>query len=334
MAKIYLHIGLNKTGTSSLQDFFSMNAEALRSREGLVFPRAGRDKTAHHPLSKWVKAALAGGGQADPALAEALRAELQGADKAVISSEDFHTQGPKGIEYLAQLLAGHDVRVVLYVREHVSYLASWYQQNVQATHLSCAFDSFCYFTRKPLHKIAEAWGLAVGRDKVTVRLYDRNALKGGDIVQDFAGIVGLPGDLSAYERKPYESNPSVTGNLLFIKRLLNNFHSKAEAAGLVDEITALSKLRPEFRGAMQVDAPTVSYVTGMYKGDRQQLRDKWGVAIEPREGVLAGHPMPDFATLSGDWDFVMAEAAKRGLRIMRCADLLKLGTGLAGLAPR
>lgn len=331
MAKIFLHIGLNKTGTSSLQDFFSMNAETLRSREGLVYPRAGRDKTAHHPLSKWAKAASAGGPAADPAPGEALRAELQGAAKAVISSEDFHTHGAKGIEYMGRLLAGHDVRVVLYVREHVAYLASWYQQNVQATHLSCAFDSFCYFTRKPLHKIAEGWAQAFGRDKVTVRLYDRSALDGGDVVQDFAGIVGLQEPLASYERKPYESNPSVSGNLLFIKRLLNNFHTKAEAASFVDEITALSKLKPEFRGAMRVDAATVGYVAGMYKGDRQQLKDKWGVTIDAREGEFPGRPAPDFATLRDDWQLVMAEAERRGMRLARGAGLLQLGAGLAAL---
>jgi len=331
MAKVFLHIGLNKTGTSSLQDFFSMNAAALLSREGLIYPRAGRDTTAHHPLSMWAKATAAGDLKAAPALGDTLLSEIRGASKVVISSEDFHTHGAKSVEYLARLLAGHDVRVVLYLREHVAYLASWYQQNVQATHLSCAFDSFCYFTRKPLHKIAESWAQAFGRDKVTVRLYDRAALDGGDIVQDFAGIVGLQGDLASYGRKPYESNPSITGNLLFIKRLLNNFHSKAEAAGFVDEITALSKLKREFRGSMQVDAPTVSYVSGMYKGDRQQLKDKWGVVIEPCEGVFAGQAAPDFATLRDDWALVIAEAERRGMRLSGAARLLQLGEGLAAL---
>lgn len=332
MAKIYIHIGLNKTGTSSLQDFFSMNSANLLAQERLCYPTAGRDGTAHHPLSKWAKLAAAAEPGQDLSVADRLANELRDADKAVLSSEDFHTHNPRGIEFLAHLLSSHDVQIVLYVREHVAYLSSWYQQNVQATHLSCAFDSFCYFTRKPLHKIAEAWGQVFGRHKVTVRLYDRSALKDGDIVADFAEIVGLRQPLGSYARKPYESNPSVTGNLLFIKRLLNNFYTKPVAAGFVDEITALSKLRPEFRGAMQVDAATASYVAGMYKGDRQHLLDKWGVHIQPCDGALRGEPAPNYATLRDDWELVMDEARRRGMRFAGGADLLSLLPGLARLA--
>lgn len=320
MATIYLHIGLNKTGTSSLQDFFSMNVEALSRQEGICYPRAGRDTTAHHPLSKLLKS---GGGRAAPAVAELL-SEIGEHDKAVVSSEDFHTHSPRGIEHLAELLAGHRVKVVLYVREHVAYLSSWYQQNVQATHLSCAFDSFCYLTRKPLFKIADGWAQSFGRDNVIVRLYDRSALVNGDIVQDFAEVVGISSHLTNFVRKPYESNPSVSGNLLFIKRLVNNFFPKAGAAAFVDEITSLSKLKKEFRGAMFVDKDVVSYVSGMYEGDRRQLLEKYGVAIEPREGDHVGSLAPDYDTLHDDWNLVMDEARRRDFAIARCASAFQL----------
>jgi hypothetical protein len=331
MAEIHLHIGLNKTGTSSLQDFFSMNADTLRA-EGWCYPRAGRDTTAHHPLSKRLKPGPLANDAATREMVAALRTELAGCERAVLSSEDFHTHVPRGIERIRDALEGHEVRVVLYVREHVAYLASWYQQNVQATHLSCAFDSFCYFTRKPLFKVADAWGEVFGRDRVTVRLYDRAALHGGDIVQDFAQVIGLGGDLARFVRKPYESNPSVTGNLLFIKRVVNNFFPKAEAAGFVDEVTALSKLKKEFRGAMFVDRATVNYVTGMYEGDRAQLAARHGVVIEPREHEYVGSRAPDMDLLADDWALVMGEARRRGFAIARATDLFTLHGSPALLA--
>lgn len=323
MAVIYLHIGLNKTGTSSLQDFLRMNAQALGD-EGVCYPQAGRDAAAHHPLSKWLKSPKGIELGAAAPMVAGLLDEIRGADKVVISSEDFHTHGPKSIEHLARLLAGHEVHVVLYVREHVAYLASWYQQNVQATHLSCAFDSFCYLTRKPLAKIADQWARAFGRDRVVVGLYDRAQLVQGDVVQDFAARIGLGGDLRRFKRKPYESNPSVAGNLLFIKRLVNNFHSKPVAAGFVDEVTALSRLKPEFQGAMQVDAEVVAYVAGMYKGDRQELLQRYGVKIEAPSGALPGRPTPDFATLQQDWTLVMDAARERGFALGGSAELMQL----------
>lgn len=323
MARIYLHIGLNKTGTSSLQDFLHMNAAALRE-EGVHYPSAGRDGAAHHALSKWLKSprGMELGAQA-PVVSQLLD-EIGGADKVVLSSEDFHTHGPRSVEHLARLFAGHEVRVVLYLREHVRYLCSWYQQNVQATHLSCAFDTFCYFTRKPLAKLVDQWVRPFGRDRVTVRLYDRGLLKGGDIVQDFAEIVGLGGELARFRRKPYESNPTVSGNLLFAKRLLNNFLSKPQAAGLVDEVTSLSRLKPEFRGPMWVDAGTVAYVSGMYQADREQLRDACGLHVNPPEGELAGQRTPELATLQADWDLIMGMAAAQGHSIARFGRLLRL----------
>lgn len=333
MAVIHLHIGLNKTGTSSLQDFFRMNAQALWDEAGLCYPQAGRDGgPAHHALSKWLKSPKGIEAGAEAPMVAALLGELRGAQSAVISSEDFHTHGPRSTAQLARLLAGHEVKVYLYLREHVAYLSSWYQQNVQATHLSCAFDTFCYFTRKPLAKIAEQWAQAFGRERVQVALYERPALVGGDIVQDFAARIGLGGDLGRFKRKPYDSNPSVAGNLLFIKRLLNNFHDKAAAAGFVDEVTALSRLKPLFQGRMAVDEETVRYVAGMYKADRQELQERFGLKITPREGPQPGQPTPDFATLQADWAWVMATARERGFALASCESLLALGD-LSRLAP-
>jgi hypothetical protein len=326
MAIVHLHIGLNKTGTSSLQDFFRMNAQALWDEAGLRYPRAGReDATAHHELSRWLKSPKGLDAGPDAPMVAALLTELAEARMAVVSSEDFHTHGQRSIDHLAALLRGHDVRVHLYLREHVAYLASWYQQNVQATHLSCAFDTFCFFTRKPLARVADQWVKAFGAGKVRVALYERSALIGGDIVQDFAQHIGLGGDLARFKRKPYESNPSVAGNLLFAKRLVNNLLSKPAAAGLVDEITALSKLKPEFRGRMAVDEATVRYVAGMYKADRDDLRQRYGLVVRPPDGALAGHATPDFATLQADWALVMDTARQRGLKLAECAGLVTVG---------
>jgi hypothetical protein len=156
-------------------------------------------------------------------------------------------------------------------------------------------------------------------------------LSGGDIVQDFAEIAGLGGDLSRFERKAYESNPSVSGNLLFAKRLLNNFLTNPQAASLVDEVTSLSRLKPEFHGPMWMDADTVAYVRGMYKADREQLRNSYGLRIQPPEGELAGQRTPDLASLQADWDLIMGMAGAQGHSIARFGRLLRLDGVEAGV---
>jgi hypothetical protein len=325
MADIVLHIGLNKTGTSSIQDFLFLNQAALLA-EGICYPKTGLDGAAHHGLSYWLGTPEADRALEQSPLAVALRKEIADAKLVIISSEDLHTHGARGARILARLFAGHRVQVVFYVREHLGYLASWYQQNVQASHLSCSFDTFCHLTRKPLHLIADAWAESFGIGNMVARLYDRSALIGGDALQDFAQTVGLPGDLKRFQRKPYENNPSVSGNLLFIKRLLNNLLDKPTASSMVNETTDLAKLKPEFRGAMQVDADLVGYVVGMYKGDRKVLLDRYGVRIPERSGPLAGSAFPDYAMLRADWNLIATEANQQGYEIAKAMKMLSLNS--------
>ena len=335
MSDIILHIGLNKTGTSSIQDFLALNAHTLLS-EGLCYPKTGRDGAAHHVLSRWIATPEAERDLNKSPLAKALRAEIEGMPLVVLSSEDLHTHGVRGARVLTRLFEGHRVRVVLYLREHLSYLASWYQQNIQASHLSSGFDTFCYLTFKPMHRIADAWAEGLGAENVITRLYDRSSLIGGDVLKDFAQVIGVQGDLGRYRRKPYENNPSVSGNLLFAKRLINNLIDKPSASSMVSELDELAKLKPEFRGPMFVAADLVSYVVGMYKGDRKQLLDRYGIRIEERSGDFKGSPYPDFSTLRSDWDLIQASARAARYQFALAQDLLVLGdvARLAGGALR
>ncbi|MCA6215290.1 sulfotransferase [Ideonella sp. B7] len=324
MSDVVVHIGLNKTGTSSIQDFLALNTDALRA-EGICYPRAGRTGAAHHALSAWVGSAEADADPSASPVAQALLAEIQGMPRVWLSSEDFHARGPRGARNLARLLQGHPVRIVLYLREHLAYLASWYQQNVQASGLSCSFETFCHLTHKPLSEVAETWGQVFGHGQLTLRLYDRRSLVGGDVLKDFAAQVGLEGDLGRFVRKPYENNPSISGNLLFIKRLLNNLLPPAEAASMVDELMVLSKLKPSFQGSMRVGPELAAQVAGAYAGDRRRLSHRWGLEWPVPPTELSGAPVPDLATLHADWHRVQKAARQRGFALAAAMDWLQLG---------
>lgn len=326
MAQVFLHVGLNKTGTSSLQDFMAMNAELLLAREGVLYPKAGRVGAAHHGVTERLKGHAPAG---QPDVLQALAEEIRHADKVVITSESLHGIGPKPLAALAETLKGHEVRVVFYLREHVAYLASWYQQNVQASQSSMGFETFCHYNHKPLHKVVQPWAQQFGVGQVTARLYDRAVLAGGDIVQDFAQVLGLTIPLSECRRKGWESNPSVSGNLLFIKRLLNNFYRREQATQVVDELTELSKLKPSFRGRMHVPAHVVANLMKGYAQDRQVLANQWGVHITPLSGALEGHLTPDLSCLKEDWNLVMDAAAAKGMKLARAAQALRLGDDLS-----
>ncbi|GAA0741966.1 sulfotransferase domain-containing protein [Ideonella azotifigens] len=327
MSDIILHIGLNKTGTSSIQDFMNMNAAKLL-RHGMCYPTTGRDGTAHHALSRWIKVNKDDPAALESEMVKSLRKEIEGTRITVLSSEDFHTLTDRGVEMMKEILKDHRVKVVVYLREHLNYLASWYQQNVQGTHLSCAFDTFCYFNKKPLHAIVERWAAVFGKQHVSVRVYDRAQLLGGDIVQDFLEQVNPRLDVAKLKRKPYESNPSVSGNLLFAKRLINNFCDKSQAASYVHEVSALSKLKPTFAGHMLVAGDVVDAVVQSYKQDRRILAHKYGAKIPELSGVRAGHATPDLDAFAEDWALIMHTAEVRGFGFATAARVLSKGVAL------
>lgn len=330
MAEIILHIGLNKTGTSSIQDLLSMNAEPL-AKQGVVYPETGRMGTAHHNVAKWLKKL---GPNADPRKEEtgkALLAEFKKTPRVVMSSEELHTLTNRGVEHFAQLLDGHDVKVYLYVRDHLRYMASWYQQSIQSTHLSLSFDKFCDFAQAPFMAIADRWAEHFGQRGVHLRVYDRAHLRNKDVVSDLMyESLGID-DLSGFTRKPRDSNPSLTGNLLFFKRVINNFLTKQEAGGvLANECTALARLDESFSGSILVDDHIAKFVSNLYAGDRVKLEKKYGVVFPPA-GKPSGVLVPDFSRMTEDWEKVKRHAKTKNFRIAGYFDLIEsINPGVLG----
>lgn len=185
MARVILHIGRHKTGTSAIQHFLAANPQWLRER-GFYLPQTGLGRIAHHPLAeetprhipafiwRWQK----------PALYNDLHRELAKEQKltAVITSELFQGRNPRAIRgYLRK----HDLRVIVYIRNHLDYLASAYCQKVHATSYSAPIEQYY----RTIYKVDYARFL--GRwlkqfpDRLAVRKFEPGLLFQGDIIADF-----------------------------------------------------------------------------------------------------------------------------------------------------
>ena len=145
MKTAYIHIGTNKTGTSSLQYFFYHNSDWLK-KKGFYYNKEETSYFAHHKfaLSKasndelkyqekisdyasWLKTFIL---------------EYQDYDNAIFSSEVFHT-----LEDLSNVKDFFEtyfdkVVVICYVRNFVEYLSSWYAQDVQGVDETRKFSSY------------------------------------------------------------------------------------------------------------------------------------------------------------------------------------------------
>ena len=127
MARIFLHIGTEKTGTTTLQAFLTANEAAL-ARSGLTLSfgssRPYFERMAHGPLAACLMAERAefiSDGKHQPAefVLDMLRRDIdRGGRDVILSCEQFSSRitSAASLRRLVDALADHDVTVVCYLR--------------------------------------------------------------------------------------------------------------------------------------------------------------------------------------------------------------------------
>ena len=207
---IYLHIGTQKTGTTTLQQVGKRNREVLASR-GVLYPAAPGD------INHTGLAIYAYGGQrcldlaneagllnqADiaayqVALPGRLRAEIaaSGAQKVWLSNEHLSSR-VRDLPQLAQLAAmlrglAHEVKIIIYLRHQPEYYLSTYSMVIKAgsdkaTRVPASEREYYYNYDKMLN----VWAAAFGDESIVVRVFERASLKGGDVVDDIFALMGI-----------------------------------------------------------------------------------------------------------------------------------------------
>lgn len=292
--KFYLHIGTNKTGTSAIQGFLADNPELL-AQNGFLYPHTGRDytyKAAHHPFAELGRSFPRHmAEQADKMIQEA---EDQNLDSIILSSEAFHTVHAS---IVAQALKGHEVQIIAFLRPHLEYYSSWYRESVKSRNASAPFNAFVSGVYQPYHYWLEYWSSAFGQSNIHVIEYDRSKLLFNSSTHQLLNTLGFSKNVIKKFPEPIEHNPSISGNLLYTKRLLNRHISLTTAQSLIPEVLTLSELDPSFQGPLYVDQQTAEKVQKMYYNDCQRILDTYGIDLDREPKEMPGHKSPDAATL-------------------------------------
>ncbi|MEP2716305.1 hypothetical protein [Pseudophaeobacter sp.] len=128
---LHFHIGAHKTATTALQDTLAANADLL-ARAGLLYPKAGRYFTGHHPLALALRDPerrqhpLEALGDWPAVLQEI---EASPAPHVLLSSENF--EWLQDLSPLQPLSARYHLRVIYSLRSPPRYLESFYNQLVK-----------------------------------------------------------------------------------------------------------------------------------------------------------------------------------------------------------
>jgi hypothetical protein len=225
---VFLHVGLKKTGTSYLQGIFWASVAELEA-QGLSMVPPRQIDTFHLMLD--VR------GRFDPrsdpprvqSALERLPGELAAAhgDRALITEESLAAASPEEVARVADALAGHEVHLVLTLRDLARQVPSAWQQTLQAGG-SVAFEDYVeavaarkgpgskrFWRSQGVLPILENWEALVPRDRIHVVTVPPSGSTPGLLLNRFCELLGV--DPAPLAPPPPDDNVSlgrVQGDLL------------------------------------------------------------------------------------------------------------------------
>lgn len=219
MTKLILHIGLQKTGTTFLQQNFHGRARKLRSVGVQYLSPKGNLPTnkvsaAHH----WMVAAIRNLPNSYipsvpfsflPQYVQNLRTKIGRNDYplALMSSENFSRMTDPQVAKLRQHLRGIDTEIVIYLRRQDIWIDSWYAQMVK-TGRKISLDEAVAEMRGFLdyRSLIARWGKNFGKDNIRLGVYE-NLDTPDALWADFFKLIGCP---EAAEIELQEETANVT----------------------------------------------------------------------------------------------------------------------------
>jgi hypothetical protein len=232
--KLIVHIGANKTGSSAIQRFLSLNNLALRE-EGLVVPngefRVADTIQGHHVFGfqDLLKSPAEGRRRLEGAM-DAVEDARPGEGTVLLSAENL-AANPAAPSLFEGLIKSYDTRVIIYIRRQDEYiLSSWQQWYSKISPDFWAWAVSVVGLLGNWRAYLEKWETVVPRDNITVRVFEKSKLKDGDVISDFHGLLGLSAPLDALAYPQGTVNPSfsdavmdlVKGNDLIFRNVHDN----------------------------------------------------------------------------------------------------------------
>lgn len=213
--RLVLHIGTEKTGTTSIQEFLRVNKDQFL-RRGVFIPSF----LGHSNHSLLPAIAYRDERNDDLSLAYALHDSQSRASRrrdtiallqqsaqtypqhtVVISSEHLQSRltDPEELQRLHNLLAPiySSIQILLYIRKPIDTAISSLSTGIKCGKTATRIPppSAPYIQNLCMHRqTVERWATTFGLSNITVRLFSRQHFKDGDLLRDFAAASAIPFD--------------------------------------------------------------------------------------------------------------------------------------------
>jgi len=221
--KLYIHIGIPKTGSSALQAFLGLNQDYIAKNFNYAYPwhagfnQAYQTSAGNAPeLAQWITK--------DNYNVFKAKIEKIKEDNIILSSEIlFHTCRLQPKQF-ASFFSEYDFKIICYIRKIDDFIDSVINQLIKNHDL---------IDHTELTKIMKAHDYAdvllnlekyIDKEKIDIRFYKNNSYLGGNIYNDFFDALDLNFDKFDKTQLIYPEailNPSLNRNALEFRKILN-----------------------------------------------------------------------------------------------------------------
>ncbi len=228
---IYLHIGLSKTGTTTLQQFCAVNANLLE-KSGLFYPIIDEGDNNGNVIfqaalkvckGQYVKHFIA---ENPHKFQQAMREiwskfvekiEASSAQKILISSESLGAYPFVFWQFVDH--SKYDVKLVVYVRNSVDHSISYFKQHAkrgQHNLYERNLNKFVKdFDRGYFYEIINEYGDYLGESNVILRPFEKQMMKNHHIIDDFFAAIGFEIPLAVKRISDENISPSHDTTVLY-----------------------------------------------------------------------------------------------------------------------
>lgn len=221
---LYLHVGMDKTGTSAIQSFLHKNKDKLLSEANILYPKTGMWNDYSHHVFAFSCMEMHGYTLSDfDELCAELQDEMKGADSVLLSSEclfKLPTKNP-GFESFFRFVNDNfaEVKVIIYLRRQDKWVISRHKHSViSGQELSIEMLCEPYFC--DYKQYIDKWAEHFDKRNIIVRPYEKSSFTGGDIFSDFMTVLGIE-QWECYASSVDTVNTALNNNEYYFKRLCN-----------------------------------------------------------------------------------------------------------------
>ena len=217
---IFLHIGRHKTGTSSIQHYFKENNEFFIKRNLNYI--TDEKNIAFHLVPNTLKGKKNHSKGLIMDINKQIKYETKDINKNFLySSEAFQNCNPSKINQIFQN-TGHELVVIAYFREPISYYISSYKQRVHNINLIDDFSTYVKKHKRLTHYIEFYKKWEKSFSNIIVKNFDRSIFKNNNLIHDFISIVMPKVKYDDLPSNQSNQNKSLNDFDLLFKLILNN----------------------------------------------------------------------------------------------------------------